>query len=290
MHVLRRGATTLEQLNRAAAGDAASPAGGRTHAACSNSRSLAHTFHNPPARGARIVCATPGSRGASQLPGPRRPAPTRWWPPSCARRRGWSTALALLFAETEHQRCGRRLLADRLVRGVADPARCAGGAGPRCRIAVCRRSLDHRVGRPAGWRQRVVALMSSRARTGPWKRMAAGRRNRAAPSVAVSQTAGGPDACRLPAGLAPGARAGRPARGPAGPNSWRRALAANQPSALFAPVPPARGLLGTRLAGQEAWARPNAHPAAGSTRHCTKGHHLGQGLQRVHGQIHGVLR
>lgn len=75
-------------------------------------RPLEHHFHNAPSEGSDFVCATLAFEG-----GIRHPL-VQALPPVIALRvnevDGIDQTLELLFAETEHLRCGQRLLADRL--------------------------------------------------------------------------------------------------------------------------------------------------------------------------------
>src|SRR5690606_29716423 len=75
-------------------------------------RPLTHRFHNPPAEYADFTCARLHFDG-----GPNNPL-VRALPPLIAlpleRVPGLALALELLFSETDHVRCGRRLLVDRL--------------------------------------------------------------------------------------------------------------------------------------------------------------------------------
>lgn len=75
-------------------------------------RPVAHVFHNPPVEGSDFVCAELAFEGGAANPLVRALPPLVLLP--LARVQGMEAALALLFAETEHLRCGHRLLADRL--------------------------------------------------------------------------------------------------------------------------------------------------------------------------------
>lgn len=71
-----------------------------------------HRFHNPPVEGADFTCARLAFAGGASNPLARALPPLIALP--LARVQGLESALALLFAETDHVRCGQRLLADRL--------------------------------------------------------------------------------------------------------------------------------------------------------------------------------
>jgi AraC-like DNA-binding protein len=75
-------------------------------------RPLTHDFHNAPQDGADFVCATLEFSGGVAHPLARALPPVIILP--LASLDGIEHTLALLFAETEQVRCGRRLLADRL--------------------------------------------------------------------------------------------------------------------------------------------------------------------------------
>ncbi|WP_423199030.1 MULTISPECIES: AraC family transcriptional regulator [unclassified Cupriavidus] len=75
-------------------------------------RQVVHRFHNPPVDGSQFTCATLEFAGGDMNPVARALPPLIVLP--LARVQGLSPALRLLFAETEHVRCGQRLLADRL--------------------------------------------------------------------------------------------------------------------------------------------------------------------------------
>lgn len=75
-------------------------------------RPCTHHFHNPPVEGADFTCAQLQFEGGPGNP-LARALPSLIALP-LARVPGLEAALGLLFAETEHQRCGQRLLADRL--------------------------------------------------------------------------------------------------------------------------------------------------------------------------------
>ncbi len=75
-------------------------------------RPLTHRFHNPPVEGADFTCARLLFDGGAQNPLARALPPLIALP--LARVPGLHAALELLFDETEHVRCGQRLLADRL--------------------------------------------------------------------------------------------------------------------------------------------------------------------------------
>lgn len=75
-------------------------------------RPLTHRFHNPPREGCDFTCARLGFEGGAEHPLARALPPLLVLP--LARIPGLDQALALLFAETDHARCGQRLIADRL--------------------------------------------------------------------------------------------------------------------------------------------------------------------------------
>lgn len=75
-------------------------------------RPLAHEFRNPPEDGSDFVCAELEFDGGERNPLVRALPALIVLPLS--RVEGLEAALSLLFAETEHVRCGQRLLADRL--------------------------------------------------------------------------------------------------------------------------------------------------------------------------------
>jgi AraC-like DNA-binding protein len=75
-------------------------------------RPLAHEFRNPPEDGSDFVCAELEFDGGDRNPLVRALPALIVLPLS--RVEGLEAALSLLFAETEHVRCGQRLLADRL--------------------------------------------------------------------------------------------------------------------------------------------------------------------------------
>lgn len=75
-------------------------------------RPLTHRFHNPPVEGSDFTCARLHFDGGISNPLARALPPIVALP--LARVPGLEPALALLFAETDHVRCGQRLLADRL--------------------------------------------------------------------------------------------------------------------------------------------------------------------------------
>jgi AraC-like DNA-binding protein len=75
-------------------------------------RPLAHEFRNPPEDGSDFVCAELEFDGGDRNPLVRALPALIVLPLS--RVEGLESALSLLFAETEHVRCGQRLLADRL--------------------------------------------------------------------------------------------------------------------------------------------------------------------------------
>lgn len=73
---------------------------------------LTHHFHNPPVDGCDFTCARLDFDGGALNPLARALPPLIALP--LARVSGLDLALELLFAETDHVRCGQRLLADRL--------------------------------------------------------------------------------------------------------------------------------------------------------------------------------
>lgn len=75
-------------------------------------RPLEHFFHNAPAEGSDFTCAALDFDGGSSHP-LARALPPLVVLPLCAVD-GLEQSLALLFAETDHLRCGHRVLADRL--------------------------------------------------------------------------------------------------------------------------------------------------------------------------------
>lgn len=75
-------------------------------------RPLAHEFRNPPEDGSDFVCAELEFDGGDRNPLVRALPALIVLPLSKVE--GLEAALSLLFAETEHVRCGQRLLADRL--------------------------------------------------------------------------------------------------------------------------------------------------------------------------------
>jgi len=109
LHVMRRG--TLDLRHGAKAGlprrlDVSEPT------LLFYPRPLTHEFRNPPEDGADFVCAELEFEGGDRHPLVRALPPLIVLP--LARVAGLEQALALLFAETEHLRCGQRALADRL--------------------------------------------------------------------------------------------------------------------------------------------------------------------------------
>lgn len=75
-------------------------------------RPFTHRFHNPPLDGSDFTCARLAFDGGAQNPLARALPPLIALP--LAQVQGLGSALELLFAETDHVRCGQRLLADRL--------------------------------------------------------------------------------------------------------------------------------------------------------------------------------
>ncbi len=75
-------------------------------------RPMAHDFHNAPAEGCDFTCAAVEFEGGDQHPLARALPPVVVLP--LAQVPALEHTLALLFAETEHVRCGHRLVANRL--------------------------------------------------------------------------------------------------------------------------------------------------------------------------------
>lgn len=75
-------------------------------------RPLEHQFHNAPAEGSDLVCATVDFEGGARHPVVAALPAMVVLPLQAVH--GLEQTLALLFAETERVRCGQRLLADRL--------------------------------------------------------------------------------------------------------------------------------------------------------------------------------
>ena len=75
-------------------------------------RPCTHRFRNPPVEGADFTCARLEFEGGSENPLAQALPPLIALP--LTRVPGLESALDLLFAETDHVRCGQRLLADRL--------------------------------------------------------------------------------------------------------------------------------------------------------------------------------
>lgn len=105
-------------------------------------RPLTHRFHNPPADGPDFTCARLAFDGGAHNPLARALPPLIALP--LARVPGLHSALELLFAETDHVRCGQRLLADRLFEVVV--------------IQLLRWLLDHP--REAGVRPGLITGLS----------------------------------------------------------------------------------------------------------------------------------
>jgi len=109
LHVLRRG--EMQLVHRAGRG-----APKRLHvnepSLVFYPRPLAHDFHNAPTEGSDFVCATLAFEGGEAHPLVRALPAAVVLPLAAVQ--GIEHTLALLFDETEHPRCGRRLLADRL--------------------------------------------------------------------------------------------------------------------------------------------------------------------------------
>lgn len=105
-------------------------------------RPLDHAFHNPPREGADFTCAELAFDGGAAHPLVRALPPLLAVPLAVVP--GLGGALDLLFSETDHVRCGRRLLADRLFEVVL--------------IQLLRHLLDHP--REAGVDPGVIAGLS----------------------------------------------------------------------------------------------------------------------------------
>jgi AraC-like DNA-binding protein len=75
-------------------------------------RPFTHRFHNPPVEGSDFTCARLKFDGGSYNPLTRALPPLIALP--LARVSSLNMALELLFAETDHVRCGQRLLVDRI--------------------------------------------------------------------------------------------------------------------------------------------------------------------------------
>lgn len=75
-------------------------------------RPFTHRFHNPPREGSDFTCARLKFDGGTLHPLARALPPFMAIP--LQRVSGLSETLALLFAEADHVRCGRRMMADRL--------------------------------------------------------------------------------------------------------------------------------------------------------------------------------
>ncbi len=109
LHVLRRGEMVVTHQPRS---------GARRRVQVSEPsllfypRPLAHDFHNAPAEGCDFVCATLDFDGGAAHPLVRALPPLVLLPLDAVA--GLQQSLGLLFGETEHLRCGHRLLADRL--------------------------------------------------------------------------------------------------------------------------------------------------------------------------------
>jgi AraC-like DNA-binding protein len=133
LHVLRRGEMAL--THRASSG-APRRIRLREPSLLFYPRPLSHDFHNAPAEGSDFVCAALDFDGGPSNPLLQALPPLVVLP--LARVEGLEQSLTLLFAETDHARCGARLLADRLFEVVL--------------IQLMRWLLDHpdEAGVPAG--------------------------------------------------------------------------------------------------------------------------------------------
>ena len=109
LHVLRRGDMVVTHRHRAGA-----PRRLALHepSLLFYPRPLAHEFHHALAEGCDFTCAALDFDGGSQHPLARALPPLVVLP--LHQVEGLQHSLALLFAETDHLRCGHRLLADRL--------------------------------------------------------------------------------------------------------------------------------------------------------------------------------
>jgi AraC-like DNA-binding protein len=133
LHVLRRGEMALTHRARSGAPRRIRL---REPSLLFYPRPLAHDFHNAPAEGSDFVCAALDFDGGPSNPLLQALPPLVVLP--LARVEGLEQSLTLLFAETEHVRCGARLIADRLFEVVL--------------IQLMRWLLDHpdEAGVPAG--------------------------------------------------------------------------------------------------------------------------------------------
>ena len=109
VHVLRRGAMTLEHPARSGAPRRLQV---DEPTLLFYPRPLAHTFHNPPAEGSDFTCAALDFDGGASHPLARALPPLVVLPLGAVD--GLQQSLDLLFAETDRLRCGHRVLADRL--------------------------------------------------------------------------------------------------------------------------------------------------------------------------------
>ncbi|WP_434655857.1 AraC family transcriptional regulator [Pseudomonas sp. R3-56] len=104
---------------------------------------ITHQFHNPPAEGSDFTCARLMFEGGARNPLARALPPLIALP--LAQVPGLHAALELLFAETDHVRCGQRMLADRLFEVVV--------------LQLLRWLLDHQ--QEAGIRPGLIAGLSN---------------------------------------------------------------------------------------------------------------------------------
>jgi AraC-like DNA-binding protein len=109
LHVLRRGEMVIR--HRAKAGPPRQVVV-REPSLVFYPRPLSHDFHNAPAEGSDFICASLEFDGGENHP-LARALPAMVLLP-LHQVEGLEQSLALLFAETDHVRCGHRLLADRL--------------------------------------------------------------------------------------------------------------------------------------------------------------------------------
>ncbi|WP_313918851.1 AraC family transcriptional regulator [Tahibacter sp.] len=109
LHVLRRGELVVTHRSRSGAPRRVNVS---EPSLLFYPRPLAHDFHNAPAEGCDFVCASLDFDGGASHPLARALPSMVVLPLSTVS--GLEQSLALLFAETEHVRCGHRLLADRL--------------------------------------------------------------------------------------------------------------------------------------------------------------------------------
>ncbi len=110
LHVLRRG--ELKVSHPGARGDVPKSMRLEEPTLLLYPRPFTHRFHNPPREGSDLTCAQLTFDGGSHNP-LARALPSLIALP-LAQVQGLEAALDLLFSETDHVRCGQRLLADRL--------------------------------------------------------------------------------------------------------------------------------------------------------------------------------